>query len=201
MSTNYNPELDTLEFKIEAALKYFLITCGFLEAQIFTGETTELRLLATGAIICECRGGPEMCPGTNSFVEDVQVCVISNVDESNSGADPFPPHRRLVKRVLYHLWETKRNPDNLSEFLHSFLSVQVPYLTVLREIEFEGKEEVLRDRKMETTLRFKMAANENPCFADVSNDLICGLTIIGTLLPEDVAFAALFGALDPGPPP
>jgi len=156
----YNPEIDTLEFRLEAALRTYLLSCNIAgKPNIYTGEETEDRQLP--AINCECHGGPEHPMGTNNFLLSVSVCIISNVDPTNSDADPFPLHRRLVKSVKWFLWDSLLGP-NAEEELHTVLSAQVPFLQVQNEIQFHGSEIHLHDRKMMTELKFTMQAFEAP---------------------------------------
>jgi hypothetical protein len=189
MNAPFNPELDTLEFKVEVALVKFLLSAGLPLGQLYTGENAFIKDLP--AIVCKCPGGPETPPGSNSFLEDVAVCVQSNADLTNSDADPMPLHRRLVKKVRDHLWNSKVDGSG-QEWLHSFLSCQVPYFTVMREIEFDGgTETTIRDRKIETELRFRMHCNEMPGLAEAQADYTAGRLVLGVKLPEDVALLAL----------
>ncbi len=152
----YSPELDTLEFRIEAALKTYLLSVGITgNPNIYTGEETEDRELP--AIVCECHGGPENPPGTNNFLEDATVCIVSNVDETESDADPFPPARRLVEQVKYWLWDALLD-SNANEHLHEILTAQVPNLQVQNQIQFHGPVIAIHDRKMITELKFTMQA-------------------------------------------
>jgi hypothetical protein len=187
----YNPELGTLEFKVEVALVKFLITAGLDPAVLFTGEEAELTSLPR--VICKCPGGPETPPGSNSFLEDVEVCIVSTSDLSNSNADPMPLHRRLLQEVRGALWNSKVDASG-QEWLHSFLSCQVPYFSVMREIEFDGGSETsIRDRHIMTDMRFRMHCNEQPGLPDALADYLAGRFTLGQL-PEDLALLQIFAA-------
>jgi len=189
--TTYNPELDSLEFKVEASLVKFLLTAGLPLSQLFTGENTEPVTLP--AVICCCHGGPEEPPGSNSYLQDVTVCIRSNLDLTNTNADPGPVHRRLVKQVRDALWNNRVDAAGV-EWLHSYLSCQVPNFTVMREIQFDGKFENIRDRKIDTEFRFKMACCEMPGLPDAQLDYADGRLILGSVLPEDIALLAILTA-------
>jgi hypothetical protein len=157
MAAIYNPELDTLEFKVEAALKKYLLSANVPAAQIYTGEEIDYKILP--AIVCKCHGGPENPPGSNNFLVDVEVCIVSNADLTEGDADPFPPHRRLAAQVNWLLWKSMLDTNGI-EYLHVVLSAQVPYLVVQNEIQFEDRQIGIRDRKITTEFRFKMQCYE-----------------------------------------
>lgn len=148
----YNPEATGLEFKVEVAFKKTLIAGGVDESLIVTGESSDDRPLP--AVICKCTGGPEEPPGTGNYLLTAEVCVLSNSDKNNDGSDSMVEHRRIVKQVRDILW-----PSNLDgatfELLHNVLTAQIEDFTAFPEIENEGIETQIRDRKIESSMKFR----------------------------------------------
>lgn len=195
----YNPDTATLEFKIEVALVKFLLSCAIpnvfapnsstplATGNLFTGENAEPKILP--AVICKCAGGPEEVPGSNTFLEDVTVCIDSNADLSNSNADPLPRHRQLVQAIKRALWDSKVDAAGI-EWLHSYLSCQVPYLNMMREIKLEDIQDDAHGRHFTTEFKFKMACNEQPGLPDAQADYAAGRLVLGNR-PEDKALLGI----------
>jgi hypothetical protein len=164
-----NPETGTLEYKLELAYAKLLTAGNIPACTIYTGENVEDRILP--AIVCKCHGGTEEVPGSNTWLEDVDVCVISNADPRADGIDPMAAHRRLVGAVKNILINTKLRGDG-TEFLHDYLNLMVRGLTCGREIEHHGIEVDIRGHQIESTFKFRVSANEN----DYAGNLLGSMT-------------------------